>query len=192
MAIKTAIAGNAIDLGANPNFDLGKEIDLITFENINLDDLDIFRADYERADTILYIGDNYEEALFDKPLITQLLPKKVVYAVRSKAILNDITLEDAYYLEINNLCKVIESGSEIAGMDMQHATDEFLELYHTADLVIAKGQGNYETLLNEERTIYFMFKVKCDVIAKKCGHPVGTSILHYHSGENKGLGVEEY
>jgi damage-control phosphatase, subfamily I len=183
-AIRAAIAGNTIDLGANPDFNIENEINRITSNNIDLEVIHKFRDEYEQADTILIIGDNYEEALFDKLLIMQLIPKNVIYAVRSAQIMNDITMEDAIYLGLNKLCKVVESGSTITGIDLELCTDEFLKIYNTADIVIAKGQGNYETLLWANRPIYFMFKVKCDVIAEMCGHPIGTSMIYRHHGSD--------
>jgi damage-control phosphatase, subfamily I len=184
IAIRAAIAGNTIDLGANPDFNIENEINRITSKNIDLVVIHKFRDEFEQAETILIIGDNYEEALFDKLLVTQLLPKKIIYAVRSKEIMNDITMDDAIHLELNKLCKVIESGSTITGLDIEMCTDEFLEIYDSADIVIAKGQGNYETLLDAKRPIYFMFKVKCKVIADMCGHPIGTSMIYYQNGSN--------
>jgi len=182
MAVRASIAGNTIDLGANPDFDIEREINVISSDNINLDFFQKFKDDLKNAENILFIGDNYEEALFDKLLIKQLLPKQIVFAVRSNVILNDITMEDALGLGIEKLCRVIESGSRIAGTDPDECTDEFLAVYNSADMVIAKGQGNYETLINAKRPIYFMFKVKCDVIAEITGYPVGNSILYYHKG----------
>ena len=188
-AIRISITGNTIDLGANPNFNLEKEINIITSSKINVDSIDNFKDDFNKANRILFIADNYEEALFDKFLIEQLKPKEVVFAVRSNEILNDITLEDAKRLGINKLCKVIESGSRIAGTDLNEGTPEFIDLFNKADLVIAKGQGNFETLLNAERSIYFLFKVKCEVISELCGYPVGTGLLYLKNikGKNESL-----
>ncbi|HKI76986.1 MAG TPA: ARMT1-like domain-containing protein [Ignavibacteriaceae bacterium] len=177
LAIRISITGNSIDLGANPNYNLEQEINIITSELINLAALDKFREDFNKANRILFIADNYEEALFDKFLIKQLQPKEVVYAVRSNEILNDITLKDARNLGIDKLCKVIESGSRISGTDLNESTAEFSEIYKNADLIISKGQGNFETLLNSERSIYFLFKVKCEVISELCGFPVGTGVM---------------
>ena len=116
--------------------------------------------------------------MFDKILLKQLLPKRIVFAVRSKPILNDITLEDAKTLGIDKICEVMESGSKIAGTDLSQCSPEFLNFIEKADLVIAKGQGNFETLLNVERPIYFLFKVKCDVIGRRSGLPVGRNALY--------------
>ncbi len=184
IAVRASIAGNTIDLAANPDFNIEKEINIITSNNINLDFFPKFKEDLHKAEKILFIGDNYEEALFDKLLIKQLLPKEIVFAVRSNEILNDITMEDAKRLEIDKLCRVIESGNVIAGIDLEECSNVFLDLYNSSDMIIAKGQGNYETLFNSKRDIYFMFKVKCDVIAEVCGYPVGTSVLYYHNGSN--------
>jgi damage-control phosphatase, subfamily I len=180
IAVRAAITGNIIDFAANPNFDIEGEINKITSNNIVLSELDRFRKDIYNANLILYIADNYEEALFDKILLKQLPKDKTIYAVRSKPVLNDITMEDAKRIGIDKLCRVIESGSTIAGTDLSQATEEFFQIYKNADVVIAKGQGNYETLLDQNRPIYFLFKVKCDVIAKRCGYPYGKGILLFN------------
>ena len=182
MAVRASITGNTIDIAANPDFDIDKEINVITSNNISLDFLPKFKEDHQKSEKILFIGDNYEEALFDKLLIKELLPKEIVFAVRSNEILNDITMEDAKELEINKLCRVIETGNVIAGIDLEECSGDFLDSYNSADMIIAKGQGNYETLFKAKRDIYFMFKVKCDVIAEICGYPVSTSVLYFHNG----------
>jgi uncharacterized protein with ATP-grasp and redox domains len=190
MAIRASIAGNTIDLGANPDYNLEGEINRISSNNINLEALPQFKADLQNAENILFIGDNYEEAIFDKLLIKELRPKKITFATRSAEILNDITLSDAHGLGVDKLCRVIESGSKIAGTDLNSCSNEFLELFENADMVISKGQGNYETLLYADRPIYFMFKVKCNVIADICGNPVGRSVLYYHDGKKENLDAE--
>lgn len=181
MAIRAAIAGNTIDYGANPKFDIEGEVNRITANNIDLKLLKQFKNDLSKSSLILYIGDNFEEALFDKILLKQLLPNRIVFAVRSKPILNDITLQDAKQLEIDKICKVIESGSEITGTDLSQCSSEFQDLFERADMVIAKGQGNFETLMNSKRQIYFLFKVKCEAIERRCGLPVGTSALYINT-----------
>jgi damage-control phosphatase, subfamily I len=180
MAVRTAITGNTIDMGANPEFNIEYEVNRITSDNIILTDFARFKEDLATSSLILYIGDNFEEALFDMFLLKVLSSRRVVFAVRSRSILNDITLKDAEYLGIDKICEVIESGSTIAGTDLSICTTGFLDLYRKADIVIAKGQGNYETLMNEKRPIYFLFKIKCEVISKRCGYPAGKGILLYN------------
>jgi hypothetical protein len=186
-AVRIAIIGNIIDFASNPNFDIEYELNRIASNNIDLSALPEFKEDLRKAELILYIGDNYEEALFDKFLIQELLPVKIVFAVRSKPILNDITLDDALNLGIDKLCEVIESGSTIAGTDLSECTRKFLEIYHKADIVIAKGQGNYETLINETRRIYFLFKVKCEVISRRCGFPIGKGALFLNKNKREDI-----
>jgi hypothetical protein len=176
-AMRAAIIANAVDLGANPDFDLNYEINRISSSDIDLSALASFKKDLHKAKLILYIGDNYEEALFDKFLLNELKNIDTVFAVRSRQVLNDITLDDAKRLNIHKICRVIESGSTIAGTDLNECTPEFLNLYKNADIVIAKGQGNYETLIDEKRSIYFLFKVKCEAIERKSGFPKGKGIL---------------
>lgn len=180
MAVRIAITGNTIDVGANPNFDLRTEIKKIVSKNINRDSIEKLREDVTKAKTILYVGDNYEEAVFDKFLLKELAEKDLTFAVRSKPILNDITLEDSKNLGIDKICKVIESGSNIAGTDLNKCNQEFIEKFNNADVVIAKGQGNYETLSDEQRPIYFLFKVKCEPIAEHAGSAVGSSVIYYN------------
>lgn len=179
-AVRSSIIGNAIDLAANPDYDLENEINRISGSGIILDEYERFRKDIENHKSILFIADNYEEALFDMLLLKLLKKKDVVFAVRSAPIFNDITLEDAMELGIDKICPIIESGSKIAGTDLQNATDLFREIYANADMVIAKGQGNFESLLFEERPIYFLFKVKCEVIEKRAGYPKGMGVLYYN------------
>ncbi len=183
MAVRIAILGNTIDMAANPNFNLKKEASEVQSVWFNTKDFNRFKNDLEKAETILYVGDNYSEALFDKLLIQQLHNKKVVFAVRSDYIYNDITLADAESLGITKLCKVIESGSIISGTALEQGTPEFLEYYNSFDIVISKGQGNYETLYNAKRPVYFLFKVKCETIAELCGYPKGTNLIYYHNGK---------
>lgn len=178
VAIRISITGNTIDLAANPDFNIEKDINSMMSSGIKVDLLDTFKKDFEIANNILFISDNYEEALFDKFLIRELLIKDVVFAVRSNNILNDMTLEDAKSLKIDRICRVIESGSRIAGTDLEKCNKEFLELFYKSDIVIAKGQGNLETLLDVNRRVYFMFKVKCDVISDLIGYPKGMGVLY--------------
>lgn len=178
-SVITAILGNTIDIAANPDFDLDEEITRLRENQLILDRYPAFKAAIESAETILYIGDNYEEALFDMELLKRLNHKDLTFAVRSRAVFNDITMNDAKRLGIDNICRVIESGSAIAGTDIHSFTNEFAELYQNAGMVIAKGQGNLESLLEETRPIFFLLKIKCDVIAERTGYPKGKGVLLY-------------
>ena len=184
-AVRVAILGNVIDLGANPDFNLDDEINRISSNNIVLDDYLVFKEKVLKADYILYIGDNAEEALFDKLLIEQLQPKKIIFAVRDNPILNDITLVLAKRIGLDLYSEIISSGSKIAGTNLKETTKTFNEIFTSASIVIAKGQGNYETLENCGREIFFMFKVKCETVAKYTGYKIGTSVLLLRNPNSK-------
>ncbi|MCG6913431.1 ARMT1-like domain-containing protein [bacterium BMS3Abin03] len=176
-AVRVAILGNIIDLGANPDFKLEDEINRINSNNIVLDDYPLFKEKVEKAKYILYIGDNAEEAIFDKLLIEQLQCKNIIFVVKDSYILNDVTIDFAKKIGLNKIAKVISSGSKVAGTNLKETNKTFNKYFFNAPVIIAKGQGNFETLMNCDREIFYMFKVKCEVIAKRTGYKVGTSVL---------------
>jgi damage-control phosphatase, subfamily I len=176
-AVRAAILGNIIDPGANPDFNMEDEINRISSDNIVLNDYQLFKDEISKAEYILYIGDNAEEAVFDKLLIERLYPKKIIFAVRDKPVLNDITLDFAIKIGLDKITEVKSSGSNIAGTNLRETNKVFNQIFYEAPVVIAKGQGNYETLENCGREVFYMFKVKCNTIAKRTGYKIGTSVL---------------
>lgn len=98
-------------------------------------------------------------------------------AVRGAPVINDATMEDARATGLCEIVEVIDNGSDAPGTVLKDCKPEFLRLYENADLIIAKGQGNYETLSDEQRDIAFLFKAKCPVIAAHVGMPVGSHVL---------------
>lgn len=176
-AVQVAIAGNIIDLGANPNFDIESELNQLEKASSELEGLEQLRQAIEKSGWILYIGDNTAEAVFDKVFIRHLSPRKVVFATRARPILNDITEVEARQIGLDRVAQVISSGSPIPGTDLSRTTEEFRRFFVEAPVVIAKGQGNFESLSDAGRTIYFLFKVKCPVVAAMAGHKVGSSVI---------------
>jgi len=179
-AIRLAIAGNIIDFGAG--IDANREIIQNSIEdslqyNIPQPILDRLQSSITKAKNILYIGDNAGEIVFDKLLIEELLPKKITYVVRGKPIINDITLTDAIETGMNDLVQVIENGSGASGTILEDCSPEFIQHYNDADLIIAKGQGNYETLDREGKGIFFLLKVKCPIVAQSTNCKMGSSII---------------
>lgn len=174
-SVKISIMGNAIDLGST--FD-SIEIDLNKFlkSDFNLNDFEDFKSAVQNSNNILFIGDNAGETVFDRVLIETLseLGKSVEYAVKSKPIINDATKEDALKSGITN---VIETGSTMAGTILYTVDEDFLKELKNSDLVIAKGQANYETLSEENLPIFFLLKIKCAPIARSIGYPIGTNII---------------
>ncbi len=175
-AIRLAIAGNVIDLGINKTFDLVNDIRKTLSQDFAVFDYEIFKIRLAAAESVLYIGDNAGESVFDKLLIKQL-KKPVKYVVRSHPIINDVTMEDALASGLDEVAELIESGSEAPGTILSQCTPEFLKIYQEADMIISKGQGNYEGLSDVKRTIFFLLKAKCHVIADDLGVKEGDIVL---------------
>jgi len=175
-AIKLAVVGNTIDYGAPNHFDVKKEIESCFKKDFAIFDYQKFLRSLSIAKSVLYIGDNAGETVFDKILIEQL-GKKVVYAVRDKPIINDALISDAYACGINKIAKVISSGSDMPGTIPSLCSPDFLKIYNSNSLIISKGQGNFETLSEERKPMFFLFKVKCSAVAKKLGCKINDLIL---------------
>ena len=180
-ACKLSIAGNDIDLGAKDDF--GSMVSLIEDSlSVDLDQENYaeFKKSISNASLILYIGDNAGETVFDRILMEQILQmnkSKIVFAVRKNPIINDATFEDAIKVGLNEAATIISSGSGAPGTILSQCSAEMLSLYHAADVIISKGQGNYESLSGRPENIFFLLKVKCPVIARDSGFDVGRSIL---------------
>jgi damage-control phosphatase, subfamily I len=179
IAVRLAIAGNVVDLGINGNItetDLRQSVSRVLAESF-AGELEDFRAALSKAGSILYLADNAGEIVFDRLLIEQLGTARVTLAVRGFPILNDATIEDARAAGLHEIVEIIDNGSDAPGTLLDQCSETFTERFNQADLVIAKGQGNFETLSDEPRDIFFLFKVKCSVIADHAGLPVGTHVL---------------
>lgn len=175
-AVKMAIAGNVIDLGADPDFDLEGEMRNLFREDLPEDHYESFKRSLEKARSILYLGDNAGETVFDRILI-ETMGKETVYAVRDIPIINDATIEDARKSGIGKVARIVSSGCDAPGTILKRCSQEFLSLFAAADLIISKGQGNFESLSIEDAPIFFLLKVKCPVIARHLGTGIGDLIL---------------
>ncbi|MCK5255186.1 MAG: DUF89 family protein, partial [Deltaproteobacteria bacterium] len=121
--------------------------------------------------------DNAGEIVFDRLFIEQLPREKVTYVVRGEPIINDVTIEDAREVDMFELVDVIDNGSDAPGTILETCSHEFQKRFASSDLVIAKGQGNYETLSDINKRIFFLLQVKCPVIAKDIGFEVGSFVV---------------
>ncbi len=164
-AIRIAIAGNVIDFGVDVPFSLKEDIDKLLVQDFAINDFNYFKSAVKKAKNILYIGDNAGESVFDKLLIEEM-GKKTIYVVREIPIINDSTYEDAINSDLGEVATIISSGVKAPGTILSQCNAKFLKLFKTADLVISKGQGNYEGLSDVNRPIFFLLKAKCEVIAK--------------------------
>ena len=185
-AARLAIAGNVIDFGVYHELSDQQVLDSLyqaMTEEI-AGNFTEFQQAVENGSNILYIADNAGEIVADKMFINLISPDKVTLAVRGYPTLNDVTREDAEFVGLSEIVNVIDNGFDAPGTVLHNCRPEFQEYFAKADLIIAKGQGNYETLSGVNQNIYFLLKAKCSAIASNIGCPVGTMILQ-HASERK-------
>jgi uncharacterized protein with ATP-grasp and redox domains len=175
-AIRISIAGNVIDFGTTAKFDMEKDLAVILKMDFAVDHYLAFCKTLKKAEKILFIGDNAGETVFDCLLIEEL-GKPVTYAVRERPIINDAIFEDAVEAGIDKVAEILSSGCDAPGCILSLCSAEFLDLYHSSDLIISKGQGNYEGLSDEIRPIFFLLKAKCPVVASDINVPLGSILL---------------
>ncbi len=178
-AVKLAIAGNIIDYGTASFFDLEGALRALEHQRISIDHYAPFKKVLRSPRRILYITDNAGEIAFDTLLVNELLRQghTVTCAVKSDFALNDATLKDAKVCGMTALVPVIESGSTTAGTVLREGTPQFLKLFMDADVIIAKGQGNFETLPADDPRIFFLLKMKCVYLGKMLGLNLGDILL---------------
>jgi len=179
-----AAAANAIDMGiasAYTTSDIRAVLQSATREAL-LGDWAGFQAAAANASDILYLADNAGEIVIDRLLIEQLGPGRVTIAVRGAPVLNDATVADAREAGLQDIVEVIDNGSDAPGTILADCSDAFRQRFNRADLIIAKGQGNFETLSSADGNLVFLFKVKCPVIAGHAGLPLGSLALIHHVG----------
>jgi len=147
-------------------------------------DYEDFKISVMDSESICYLADNAGENVFDELLIEtikELNPDvKVYYVVRGKPVINDVTLKDLNIegLEIFELAQVVDSGVPSPGFHLKFASEISKKIFYEADMVISKGMGNFECLYEEcKREVFYLFKVKCDVVARKANAEVGDYML---------------
>ncbi len=190
-ALRVAVAGNVIDMGANGNvteFDVHDAVTRALTEPV-VGEQDGFRSAVAEAKRILYVADNAGEIAFDRLLIEQLAPARVTVAVRGKPVINDATMADARAVGLHEIVEIVDNGSDAPGTLLDDCSQEFRRRFTEADLILAKGQGNYETLSDEPHDIFLLFKVKCSVIAAHAGVPIGTHVLAHPNAKITEWGI---
>jgi uncharacterized protein with ATP-grasp and redox domains len=202
-AVECAIAGNVIDYGIHDTEWIRRELEnvlkaekkAIERENKKLFRYERFKKELKNARTILYLGDNAGETVFDRLLIETIQSqfkkkKEITYVVKEKPAINDALMADAYASGVQTVATIISSGSDAPGTVLSLCSAPFMKAFREADMVISKGQGNFEALSRVRRDIFFLLMIKCRVIADditvKAGHcSVGDTILLYHRGEKR-------
>ena len=172
-ALKIAAAGNIIDFGAKnyAKLDIKKELSTIDQRGFGIYNYDQFYKHLSHASVLLYICDNAGEIVLDKIFIEEI--KKafpsldIICALRERPIINDAVLEDAFDVGLDQVATLISSGSVYPGTILEETSSEFKKLFKTSDIIISKGQGNFETLLDEAtEKIFFILRIKCEMMAR--------------------------
>ncbi|MDH3329475.1 MAG: ARMT1-like domain-containing protein [Desulfobulbaceae bacterium] len=169
-ALHYAVAANIIDYGARHDFDEINILENCLHRDFFIDDTEGFISALKSVAglKILYLADNSGEIVFDGLLVEQLqkFGCDVTLAVRGKRILNDVTIEDAVECGIDKLCRVITNGTGCPGSPLSSCSDTFRKVFSESDIIISKGQGNFETLSEVDGPIYFLLTVKCRVVGR--------------------------
>ena len=179
-AVRIAMAGNIIDIGIVPDRSERKLADTIEHAlsaPLAIDDLAALREASAQAERILFLGDNAGEIVFDQLILEHLPMERVTFAVRGGPILNDATMEDAEATGLTRLVRVVDSGIDLPGTIPEMCSTVFRDVFAQADLIISKGQGNYETLSEDlHPALFFLLKVKCPMVAGQLGVPMGSLV----------------
>ena len=174
--IKFACAGNYIDFGTIDNVDenvFDKFLEKVNSEKLDSETLFKFKKDLKDATNLVYLIDNCGEIVLDKVFMEFLKKEypsiKITAVVRGADTLNDATLVDAEKVGLSSNVKTISNGTAIPGTDMAEISDEAKKVLLDADIVISKGQGNFETMFGEGLNTYFIFLCKCEMFVERFG-----------------------
>jgi len=175
-ALRLSIAGNIIDFGPNPDYNLWEVVVRLLQAELAIDHIDALREALLRAESILFLADNAGESVFDRVLIGAL-KKPVTYVVRGGPTLNDATIEDALAAGVDGVAEIADNGARVPGTVLSECSSAFRKRFWRAHLILAKGMGNYETLSAVDAPIFFLLQVKCPVIGEDIGAPAGRAVV---------------
>lgn len=180
-ALHAAVAGNVIDLGIGHAFDIEKDIIELMQRPFAIDALADFQAELGPGRRLLYVGDNAGEIVFDTLLVKKILKTgaRLTYVVKSGPIINDATARDAEEIGMTRLAPVIETGGSDIGINWDNVSGEFLAAWGAADIILAKGHGNFETCNDRPGNVYFLLKAKCDMVAAELGVALGDIVFKH-------------
>jgi len=180
-SLRLSIAGNIIDYGQAKGVDDSSIRESIE-ESLRVDlDMDLIKRLYkeiEESKNLLYIADNAGEIFFDKLFIENVPARNISFAVRGRPVINDATREDAIEAGIDKICRLIDTGDDTPGIILEDCSEEFVSEFEDADLIISKGQGNFETLSDMRgKKIYFLFKIKCIPVSEETSKRLGSTVI---------------
>lgn len=184
MGLCYAMTGNYIDFGALDSVGEDKLRELIENVNENMigdNEYEGFKREIEKSKRVVYLTDNCGEIVFDKVFISvikNMFPDVSITAiVRGYDVLNDATMTDANEIGLDKVVEVIDNGTDIAGTCLDRISEKASEIIDSADLIISKGQGNFETLQMCGKNIYYVFLCKCQMFADRFNVPLYSGML---------------
>lgn len=197
-ACKLAITGNSIDLG--PKFEYGSIENIIDAAMrpfpLPVNDYDQLFNSLVDCHRILYLGDNAGEIVLDRLFIEEINRIRkldICFVVRDSPVINDATKDDALAIGMDRIARIVSSGSDAPATILSQCSADLRQLYRSADIIISKGQGNYESLENETGNIFFLLRAKCPLVAKSLGVNVGDCVIKNNRSNlnTKELAVKE-
>ncbi|MFB6341410.1 DUF89 domain-containing protein [Saccharicrinis sp. FJH62] len=167
-AARLSVVGNIIDFGAHTvKADIRAQVHTLLTKDLVVNKVRQLKEHIRHVQSVVFLGDNCGEIVFDKLFIETFYHPNVTYVVRGEPVLNDVTTEDAFQVRMQDVCRVITNGYDAPSTLVQYCSTEFLEIFNSADLIISKGQGNFEGLMDSNNpNIYFMLIAKCDPVAR--------------------------
>jgi len=175
VATKIAITGNIIDFGVPERLDIEEPLKRIMHTPFAVDDFELFAGRVSEADSILYLGDNAGEIVFDRVLIEQLLPTEVTLTVKDEPFINDAMMADAQAAGFDESIRILPVPI------YPETTEEFEIAWAAADLIIAKGQANYEAYSEASGPLFYLLVAKCNMVARELGVSIGDLVLKANS-----------
>lgn len=171
--LRLAIAGNILDFGVYHDLNIERAMESIRktlTSSLDQNNVRRLKEKMDVAERILYVLDNCGEAVFDR-IFMEPYRHKITLTVRGCPVFNDVTADDLDDCGLKNFTAgwIISSEIGIPGTILRESTDEFRTVYHNADLIIAKGQGNFETMNENPESIAFLFLAKCPVVTRLLG-----------------------
>jgi uncharacterized protein with ATP-grasp and redox domains len=192
-AVQVAVAGNIIDFGIHvvDAAQVTHAVDHALASPLDANHLAQFRRELDSAKTLLYLHDNTGEIVFDTLLIEHLRQAypslQITSVVKARPIINDATMADAIQVGLTELVEVIDNGDDAPGTVLADSSEELVRRFESAELIISKGQGNYEMLSERtDRPLWFLLKAKCGTIARHLHVPIGTVIFQRAGGGVQG------
>lgn len=181
VALRYALAGNIIDFGPPKQFDVFKTLSSAVNKKPAIDHTNILKKELNKAKTVLYLGDNAGEIVLDKLFIETINHPNLYFAVRGGCIINDVTMEDAGYVGMAKDAKIISNGYDAPSTIINRCSKQFKKLFKEADIIISKGQGNLEGLIDVvDKKIFFLLMVKCNVIGELINVKEGDVVVFYN------------